>query len=1057
MILKMTKILHNSWRVMLLCAALATSLTASADSLLRDNFSYDEGNLYGQGNWWRLTAAKTAQPVQVINDTLTYKGYQSTAIGKAVQLVGNSSSSTSDEIVKKEFAAEPMISGVICYSLLVKPTEIPQTNSAKFMFAGLAFKNYSGWGDGVGNTSTYNTLSISKGSEEGKFVFGLSVAQSVPIYTSGDLDLGKTYLVVVKYEFDSKNLSMWINPTSATAEPTYTGTGNISSSNGVQGLALYQQGNVNAQGKIIVDHVRVATDMASLFVEDVPETPSTLFWSDSFNYNEGNLYGQDTWWRLSSTTTQEPIQVVNDNLTYTGYQSKTLGKAVQLVGTSNSSTKSERVKKQFSETPITSGELYYSMLVKPMEVSQDNNNKFIIAGFVGKSYAGWGDGVGGTSPYATTSISKGSEEGKFQFGFATSTSTPELIAEDLDLGKTYLVVVKYDFSTKQVTCWVNPTSATDAPTKVLNSTVSITNGLQGLSLYQQGSSAIQGKIIVDNVRVAQDMPSLFKEETPGSAELSVTEQLDFTDVAAPINQNTKFATFTVEAKNLEAPASVWLGGADRANFSLSTTTIPAGSGSYEVVVTYSPTAIGKHSATVNFDATPTSLSSTHALTAAAYDPANLPTITMPATVDAFSADPKETDVKTITISSANLFDYVYLALEDQSTGGTFQLNQGMLLPNGSDEVKITFAPNKPGDFTAKLKVYSAMVDTLCINLSGHSEGEMPSEPKQGGDLTLDTTSPLTYLVENFDVVTHNQPLDMTGWDNVAVTGPRAWWGYNFSTGEHGGAAKVTVYDSDADYDTPCEMLLVTPALDFKNAASKVFTCSVMGNFLPSAGTDEILEVLYIEDKDFMEPLQGLDIPFISDENNEWRDYVIDFDGQNLADVFFIGFRLKSYRGRNNSQTYYVDNVSWGRTDLPQVKADTRQLTYEAGLDATVTSPTINVIGLNLTDDIKIKVSGPDASFFTPSVTTLPAEGGALTLESTFTEEREYAAYVELTSPGSGAFLIEVYATASKTTGVTAVTAKTAATAAYDLMGRKVTSAQRLSSGLYIIDGKKVIK
>ena len=1055
----MTNILQKAWRAALLTAALATSLTASADSLLRDNFSYDEGDLYGQGTWWRHAAAKTAHPVQVINDALTYDGYQSVAMGKAVQLVGNSSSGSSDESVKKEFAAEPMTSGVIYYSLLVKPTGIPQTNSTKFMFAGLSCKNFNGWGDGVGNTTTYNTLSISKGSEEGKFVFGLSSAQSAPIYTSDDLDLDKTYLVVVKYEFTGKNMSIWINPTSATDEPTasFTNKGSISTSNGVQGLTLYQQGAVTAQGQITVDNVRVATDMASLFVEDVPETPSTLFWSDSFNYNEGNLYGQDTWWRLAASTTQEPIQVINDNLTYTGYQSKEVGKAVQLVGTSSSGTKSERVKKQFSDTPITSGELYYSMLVKPMEYSQDNTTKFIIAGFVGKSSTAWGDGVGSTSVYATTSISKGTEEGKFQFGFAPSTSVPEMISEDLDLGKTYLIVVKYDFSNKQISCWVNPTSATDAPTKVLTGkgSISTTNGVQGLALYQQGSTLAQGKIIVDNVRVAQDMPSLFKEEEPGSAELNVTEQLDFTGVAAPINQNTKFATFTVEAKNLEAPASVWLGGTDRANFSLSTTTIPAGSGSYEVVVTYSPTAIGKHSATVNFDATPTALSSTHALAAAAYDPDNLPAITMPASVDAFSAKPKETDEKTITISSANLFDYVYLALEDQSTGGTFQLNQGMLLPNGSDEVKITFAPNKPGDFTAKLKVYSAMVDPIYINLSGHSEGEMPSEPKQGGELTLDKTNPLTYMVENFDVVTHNQPLDMTGWDNVAVTGPRAWWGYDFKTGDHGGAAKVTVYDSGAEYQTPCEMLLVTPALDFKNAASKVFTCSVMGDFLPSDGSGDVLEILYIEDKDYMEPLSGLEIPYIADQDKDWVDYVIDFDGQDLADVFFIGFRMKSTRGTESATTYYVDGVSWGRTDIPQVKADTRSFAYAAPLNTSFTSTAINIVGLNLTEDINVKISGTDAAFFTPSATTLPSTGGELTLNSTFTEEREYVANIELTSTGAGAFLIEVKASASTLTGVSNITVKPVDTnAAYDLTGRKV---RHTGKGLYIINGKKFAK
>ena len=1054
----MTKILRNSWRVMLLCAALATSLTASADKLWSDSFDYQVGDLYGQGAWWRLAAANTDEPVQVIDDALTFEGYQGTAAGKAVKL---SATALKSERVKREFSDTPMTEGTLYYAMLVKPTEFPQTNTTKFVIAGLAAKNFNGWGDGIGNTSIYNTVSISKGSEEGKFQFGFASAQSVPEPIDGDLDLGKTYLVVVGYDFATKDISFWLNPADADATPTkvLAGKGSFNASNGVQGVCLYQQGSSNAEGTIIVDHVRVATDMASLFKEEKPQTKGKLLLSDSFQYAKGDLYNQGAWWRLASANSADPIQVVDSALTYEGYQSKAMGMAAELAPSTNN--KAERLKKEFSDTAVVAGELYYSLLVKPIEFSQDNTSKYIIAGLAGRNFNGWGDGIGNTSLFNTVSISKGSEEGKFQFGFAAAQSVPTLITEDLDLGKTYLVVVGYDFATKNLSFWLNPKDAAAEPTKVLEAggSVHVTNGVQGVALYQQGSALAQGRIVVDHVRVATDMASLFTEESEEAPELKVTQTTDFTDVAAPINEDTKFATFTVEAKNLEAAASIWLGGADRSQFALSMTEIPAGTGSYEVVVTYRPTAIGRHSATVNFDAVPTTLSGTYALAAAAYDPANLPAITVPTTVDKFDADPNETDEKTITVSSANMFDYVYLALEDQSAPGTFQLDQGMLLGNGSYDVKISFKPTKTGDFTARLKVSSAMVDAQYIELTGHSEGTLPPGEKEGGELTLDTANPLTYLVENFDAVTHNKPLALTGWDNVAMTGTRAWWGYNFSTGDHGGAAKVTVYDSDAEYDTPCEMLLVTPALDFKNAASKVFTCSVMGNFLPSAGTDEILEVLYIEDKDFMEPLQGLDIPYISDENNEWRDYVIDFDGQPLADVFFIGFRLKSYRGRNASMTYYVDNVSWGRTDIPQVKADTRLLTYEAGLDATVTSPTINVIGLNLTDDIKIKVSGPDASFFTPSVPALPAEGGALTLESTFTEEREYAAYVELTSPGSGAFLIEVYANASKTTGVTTVTAKTigAKAAAYDLMGRKVTPAQSLSSGLYIIDGRKVAK
>ncbi|MCF0243200.1 MAG: hypothetical protein HUK06_00395, partial [Bacteroidaceae bacterium] len=149
----MTKILRKAWRAMVLIAALTTSLTANADLLLSDSFNYTVGDLYGQGSWWRLAAAKTALPVQVVEDALTYDGYQSKAVGKAVQLVGNESSTTSDESVKMQFAAEPVTSGTLYYSLLVKPMELPQANTSKFIIAGLAGKNFNGWDDGVGNTS----------------------------------------------------------------------------------------------------------------------------------------------------------------------------------------------------------------------------------------------------------------------------------------------------------------------------------------------------------------------------------------------------------------------------------------------------------------------------------------------------------------------------------------------------------------------------------------------------------------------------------------------------------------------------------------------------------------------------------------------------------------------------------------------------------------------------------------------------------------------------------------------------------------------------------------
>ena len=60
-------------------------------------------------------------------------------------------------------------------------------------------------------------------------------------------------------------------------------------------------------------------------------------------------------------------------------------------------------------------------------------------------------------------------------------------------------------------------------------------------------------------------------------------------------------------------------------------------------------------------------------------------------------------------------------------------------------------------------------------------------------------------------------------------------------------AKVTPYDSKvADgEETPLHTLLVTPALDFKNSTSKMFTFRVRGDYLQDGQADK-LELCYID-------------------------------------------------------------------------------------------------------------------------------------------------------------------------------------------------------------------
>lgn len=79
------------------------------------------------------------------------------------------------------------------------------------------------------------------------------------------------------------------------------------------------------------------------------------------------------------------------------------------------------------------------------------------------------------------------------------------------------------------------------------------------------------------------------------------------------------------------------------------------------------------------------------------------------------------------------------------------------------------------------------------------------------------------------------------------------------------------------------MMLVTPALDFKNSESKMFTFRVRGDYLLDNQTD-LLELCYIdlaEGDMFVAPIEGFNMPNMQDQSGEWQEYHIDLTGQIL--------------------------------------------------------------------------------------------------------------------------------------------------------------------------------
>lgn len=790
--------------------------------------------------------------------------------------------------------------------------------------------------------------------------------------------------------------------------------------------------------------------------------------TENFEYNLGNLYSQGGWLKYG-TQAAGPVQVIDNALTYPDYQDKAVGKAVHLTQVASG----EDLMRAVSETAISSGKVYLSALVKVNAVADD---QYFLA-FIQPTSAGIVDKK--TPPENTRLIaSKGSADGKFVFKISRNSATLFESTEEFELGKTYLVVMSYEFKegTKNdvVQLWVNPAVASTEPkpNAAINSathTGADMKSFQAIEL-RQGSSAtkVGPEVIVDAIRVGTAWTDLF-DVASTEPTMTVTPTVVYDGSAVAIGSSTTFATYAVEYANLENPIDVYLTGANRNQFEVSAETIPAGSGKATITLTYKPQAIGKHTARINFESTVSTLNTGFAATGIAWDPANPPMIVAHSGgLTPFTCKAGEQQKQTITVTTSDLPDYGKAAVKGLSNGA-FIISTATLLKNGNTQINITFKPLVPGDYEEVIEFSGIKAVTETIRIYGTATENGTTEDREGDRLPLDDSKPLASYMQNFDGVTKNKPLSIEGWKNLAQVGNRAWWGYTWADGNS--AAKVTPYDSKMEESTPCVMTLVSPALDFKNTPNPVLTFKVMGTLMRDGMADQ-LEVCYIE-KDgegmYVQPIDGLNIPASPDKNEEWVPYTIDLKGLDLADSFFIGFRFNSSRGAESTTSYYIDDFSWGQTNVPLIRPNIREGSFKATAGKKATSPDIEIEGIALTSDIKISLYGAHKGFFTLSTTTLPTAGGKFNLDFLNTEPGEYAVEVDLNSEGAPLTAVIVGVQNETATGITDVIVDLSQpVSVYDIQGRALITNKQISStselksafgeGIYIVkQGEKACK
>lgn len=539
--------------------------------------------------------------------------------------------------------------------------------------------------------------------------------------------------------------------------------------------------------------------------------------------------------------------------------------------------------------------------------------------------------------------------------------------------------------------------------------------------YPEGATKFCFRVIVAKKAVVLfDDFSFQKVEgsttVPEEPTLTVTPTT-FTEVSTHLNVPVDFPTVTIKQANLSSPVTVTITSKDAKHFgaSIQSTTEP----SQEVVFTYNPTEIGRHTATVTIESAGNyELTQTFQLKGYCIDPDNPPSISLsPATIPAFTAKVDEKSTLQVQLSSENCIDYIYASV-NHVEGTAFSISSSMFVKNIPNNLIITFAPKQVGEYHSKIHFTTLEGTPLTVDLKGSATtGDTPDEDPLIRTFNWDMSNPTDLLFEHFDGAVKNENLHIDGWQNVTPKGDRPWWGYE-QDGDK--MAKVTGYVNGLSSDEEVEMWLVTPPLNY-NVEGKTFTFRIMGqNIFENCPTT--LDLYYI-DTIPNEPtyFQRIDvgIPSIPDQNGEWSEIHLNLEGQNINDVFFMAFKYTGKWGNENGVTYYIDDVGWGRTDLPEIKSDSTQVTMIASPGVDKVSGDITITGKNLNEDIKLSLGGANPSKFKLSTNSLPAEGGSCYVKFNSNDLGVHEAYIKLASRGAADIYIPLSVLVKEQSGIEA--------------------------------------
>lgn len=271
-------------------------------------------------NWYRSNTSGISAEMKIIDDNLTYPNYCTNATGHAVEI-----SAKHYNEYRQFTKVEAGNGNKVFLSALIKINSCPNTTGDFVM----------GMTPRGSLSKPFAKLAVLKTSDNG---YKLGISKQAEIikwlnYTD-ELEFGKTYLVVMKYEWvdGTKNdiASLYVNPTSATSEPTITCIQSVFNENNIQqgackaddasdlGVVAILQ-TANTPRDMIIDEIKVFTDWSDISLpsgSDDPVEPTPILSVTKSSIDFGKFIKGETYeetFKVTASDLKEDITISSDN------------------------------------------------------------------------------------------------------------------------------------------------------------------------------------------------------------------------------------------------------------------------------------------------------------------------------------------------------------------------------------------------------------------------------------------------------------------------------------------------------------------------------------------------------------------------------------------------------------------------------------------------------------------------------------------------------------------------------------------------------------------------